>query len=131
MLFPPGGIDDLLSSSAPAGKMPTSSSHDPNTMSEFDFKQFDSQDSHESKEGRNSANLEELDSTSAVIDDDFEKLRQEREAARLAKQKEKLARSISAQQGIVNQIELQELLHEALANNPRSESGNSSPTLNA
>jgi bestrophin, other len=123
-IFPPGGIDDFLSASAPPGKMPTSSSHLPNTMSEFDPKQFDSQDSNKVEE------TEELDST--VVDDEFERLRQDREAARMARQKEKIARSISAQQGIVNQIELQELLTEALANNPvKSESGDSSPTQEA
>lgn len=105
--------------------MPVSSSHQQNTMSEFDPKQFESQESRKSEE-----TIEELDST-ANVDDDFERLRQEREAARVARQKEKIARSISAQQGVVNQIELQDLLTEALANNPRSESGNSSPTLNA
>lgn len=127
-LFPPGGIDDFLSASAPTGtgKLPTSSSHQPNTMSEFDPKHFESQESNKTTVEE----TEELDST--VIDDDFEKLRQEREAARIARQKEKLARSISAQQGIVNQIELQDLLSEALANNPpKSESGNSSPTHEA
>lgn len=126
-LFPAGGIDDLLSSSAPPGKLPTSSSHLPNTMSEFDPKHFESQESNKTDK---TEEAEELDST--VINDDFERLRQEREAARIARQKEKLARSISAQQGIVNQIELQELLSEALANAPpKSESGNSSPTHEA
>lgn len=121
-LFPPGGIDDLLSTSAPAGKMPTSSSHLPDSMNEFDPKKFGSQDSQKS------ANAEEIDSTPAE-GDDFEKLRQEREASRVAKQKEKLVRNISAQKGIVNQIELQELLTEALAK-PQSPSGDSSPVLN-
>lgn len=121
-LFPPGGVDDLLSTSAPAGRLPTSSSHLPDTMTEFDPKQFGSQESNKN------INTEEFDSTLAP--DDFEKLRQEREAARVARQKEKMARSISAQQGIVNQIELQELLTEALAK-PQSPSGNSSPTLDA
>lgn len=124
-LFPSGGVDDLLSSSAPAGKLPASSSHQTNTMSEFDPRHFESQDSQNNKTGE----TEELDSN--VVDDDFEKLRQEREAARIARQKEKIARSISAQQGVVNQIELQELLAEALANPQKSESGNSSPTREA
>lgn len=123
-LFPAGGIDDLLSSSAPPGKLPTSSSHQTNTMSEFDPKHFESQESQNRTD-----ETEELDSN--VVDDDFEKLRQEREASRIARQKEKIARSISAQQGIVNQIELQELLTEALANPQKSESGNSSPTQEA
>lgn len=124
--FPPGGIDDFLSSSAPAGNLlPTSSSHQPNTMSEFDPNQFGSQVNSKVEPA-----TEELDST--VADDDFEKLKMEREAARLQRQKEKLARSISAQQGIVNAIELQELLSEALAKNPpRTESGDSTPTQEA
>lgn len=121
--FPPGGVDDFLSTSAPAGNLPTSSSHQPNTMSEFDPKQFESQPTSKIE-------TEEIDAT--VVDDDFERLRQEREAARLQRQKEKLARSISAQQGIVNQIELQDLLSDALAKNPlRAESGESTPTHQA
>lgn len=122
--FPPGGVDDFLSTSAPPGNMPTSSSHQPNTMSEFDPKQFESQESKQDVEA------EELDST--AVDDEFERLRQDREAARLQRHKEKLARSISAQQGIVNQIELQDLLSDALAKNPpRTESGDSTPTHEA
>lgn len=121
-LFPPGGVDDLLSSSAPTN-LPVSSSHLPNTISEFDPKVFESQISTKTED------TEEHDS--GPVDDDFEKLRQEREAGRIAKQKEKLARSISAQQGIVNQIELHELLTEALTNVQRSESGASSPTQEA
>lgn len=122
-IFPIGGVDELLSSSAPqpSAKYPASSSHHQNTQSEFDPKNFDSQES------RKSEDTEEHDS----VDDDFEKLRQEREAARIAKQKEKLARSISAQQGIVNQIELHELLTDALTNVQKSESGASSPTHEA
>lgn len=123
-LFPPNGVDDLLSSSAPAGKLPTSSSHLPDTMTQFDPKQFGSQESEKS------VNPEELDSTQILPGDDFEKLRQEREAARIARQKEKMARSISTQQGLVNQIELQELLTDALLK-PQSASGSSSPTAPA
>lgn len=123
-LFPPGGVDDLLSSSAPAGnKMPTSSSHLPDNMSQFDPAQFGSQQSREST-------AEEIDTT-ALAGDDFERLRQEREAARTARQKEKMAASIATQQSMVNQIELQELLSEALMKPPESVSGNSSPTANA
>lgn len=117
-LFPPGGVEDLLSSSAPTGKLPTNMGHLPDKMPDHDPRQFGSQDSEKS------GNPEELDSTQAG--DNFEKLRQEREAARTARQMEKMARSISAQQGIVNQIELQELLNEALK--PQSTSGNSSPS---
>lgn len=121
-LFPPGGVEDLLSSSAPAdNKMPTSSSHLPDTMPEFDPKQFGSQQSKGSAP-------EEIDSTAG---DDFERLRQEREAARTARQKEKMAASIATQQSMVNQIELQELLSEALMKPPESASGHSSPTLDA
>lgn len=119
-LFPPGGVDDLLSTSAPAGNLPTSSSHLHDKIRHFDPKQFGSQESEKSQRP------EELDST--LDHDDFEKLRQEREASRIAKQKEKIARSISTQQGIVNQIELQELLTDALA---QSATGNSTPTLDA
>lgn len=121
-LFPPGGVEDLLSSSAPAGtRMPSSSIALPESMQQLDPSKFGSQES---------APEEELDST-AMPPDDFERLRQERELARIARQKEKMARSISTQQGLVNQIELQELLTEALTNNPRSTSGNSSPTAEA
>lgn len=119
-LFPPGGADSIFSSSAPVGKMPTST-HLPETMSEFDPKQYGSQ------ETQKSLTAEELDSTARApqADDDFEKLRIEREAARVAKQKEKMARSISTQQSMVNQIELQELLSEALT---KKSSGGSTPT---
>lgn len=121
-LFPPGGVDDLLSSSAPVdNKMPTSSSHLPDTMTQFDPKQFGSQQSKGSA-------TEEIDATH---NDDFERLRQEREAARTARQKEKMAASIATQQSMVNQIELQELLSEALMKPPDSASGHSSPTLDA
>lgn len=119
-LFPPGGIEDLLSSSAPAGKAPANM---PENMTQFDPKKYGSQESEKS------VNEEELDST-AMPEDEFEKLRQEREAARIARQKEKMARSISTQQGLVNEIELQELLTEALAK-PQSASGDSSPTADA
>lgn len=124
-LFPPGGVDDLLSSSAPAGvKIPTGSAHLPEKMQEFDQKQFGSQETEKSLEP------EELDSNQVHPGDDFEKLRQEREASRAARQKEKMARSISAQQGVMNQIDLQELLTDTLTK-PQSPSGNSSPTLDA
>lgn len=123
-LFPAGGVEDLLSTSAPVGsKLPTSSSHLPETMTRLDPKQFGSQESDDK-----SLMAEEIDAS--VEGDEFEKLRQEREAARTARQKEKMARSISAQQGLVNQIELQELLSEALTK-PQSTSGNSSPTQEA
>jgi len=114
--FPPGGVEDLLSSSAPATKLPSTSAgltKDP---------QFGSQDSGEMAE-------EELDSTQ-FPPDEFERLRQDREAARAARQKEKLARSISTQQGLVQQIEMQEKLTEALTK-PHSTSGASSPTAEA
>jgi len=120
-LFPPGGVDALLlSSSAPAGR-PMSSSHMPETMSEFDTKQFGSQETEKS------LNIDELE-TSEQPSDEFERLRQEREASRAARQKEKLARSISTQQGLVNQLELQEMLAEALSAQPPTESGESTPT---
>ena len=119
-LFPPGGVDDLLSTSAPAGKAPITSSLLPDNISQFDPKQFGSQESERS------VIAEELDSTQILPGDDFEKLRQEREAARIARQKEKMARSISTQQGLVNQIELQELLSDALTK-PQSASGSSTP----
>lgn len=121
-LFPPGGVDELLSTSAPTGKLPTpSSSIIPETMPDFDPKKFGSQESEKS------GNIEELDNAEVMPGDDFEKLRQEREAERQARQKEKMARSISAQQGMVNQIELQELLSEAFTRKPTG-SGASSPT---
>lgn len=124
-LFPPGGVEDLLSTSAPAGKLPPlSGGHVPEAMQDFDPKKFGSQESERS------VNAEEHDSTQVLPGDDFEKLRQEREAERQARQKEKMARSISAQQGMVNQIELQELLSEAFTK-PQTGSGASSPTAPA
>lgn len=123
-LFPPGGVEDLLGTSAPTGKVP-SSSYLPESMQEFDPKKFGSQESEKS-----GANVEELDSTEVPNADDFEKLRQEREAARLVRQMEKMAKSISTQQDLVNQIELQELLTEALTK-PQSASGETSPTAEA
>jgi bestrophin, other len=117
--FPPGGVEDLLSTSAPASKMPTTSSAAVGLTKD---PQFGSQDSGEMAE-------EELDSTQ-FPPDDFERLRQEREQAKIARQKEKLARSISTQQGLVQQIEMQEILTEALTK-PQSTSGTSSPTAEA
>ncbi|KAG5672779.1 hypothetical protein PVAND_002873 [Polypedilum vanderplanki] len=117
-MFPP---DDLMSSSAPVGKPSATSSQHPTLISEFDPKPF-------VEDNAKTENIEEHDSTKP--DDEFELLRQQREADRIARQKEKIARSISAQQGVVNQIELQDLLNNALASNvAQSESGNSSPTL--
>jgi bestrophin, other len=124
-LFPPGGIDDLLSSSAPAGKMPISSIYLPETMPDFDPKKFGSQESEKS-----GANAEELDSTEVPNADDFEKLRQEREAARVVRNMEKMAKSVATQQDFVNQIELQDLLTEALTKAP-SGSGETTPTTEA
>lgn len=114
--------DDILSSSAPIGKMPVSSSHQPNSVSEFDPKQYETQESQRSED------VEEHDSTKP--EDEFERLRQQREADRIARQKEKIARSISAQQGVVNQMEMQDLITDALASHiAQSESGGSTPRL--
>jgi bestrophin, other len=124
-LFPPGGIEDLLSTSAPTGKMPTSSIYLPETMPDFDPKKFGSQESE-----RSAANGEELDSMDVQNADDFEKLRQEREAARVVRQMEKMAKSVATQQDFVNQIELQELLTDALTKAP-SGSGETTPTTEA
>lgn len=122
-LLPPGGVEDLLSSSAPATKMPIPSSAATGEGMRKDPK-FGSQDSGEMAEEE-----EELDS-SQFPPDEFERLRQERETARAERQKEKLARSISTQQGLVQQIEMQEKLTEALTK-PQSTSGASSPTAEA
>lgn len=124
-LFPSGGVEDLLSSSAPAGKfLPSSSSNMPETMTPLNPKQFGSQDSEKS------VTAEELDSMQAMPPDDFEKLRQEREAARIARQMEKMTRGITTHQGLVNQIELQELLTDALTK-PQTGSGTTTPTADA
>lgn len=123
-LFPPGGVEDLLSSSAPAGnQMPASSSNLPENVTTLDPTQIDSNKSKESA-------AEEIDSI-PLAGDDFEKLRQEREAARTARQKEKMAASIATQQSMVSQIELQELLSDALQKPPESASGNNSPRADA
>ncbi|CAO1424598.1 unnamed protein product [Diamesa serratosioi] len=116
-LFPPGGVDSLLSTSAPTGRFTTSLL--PEAITELDPKTFGSQ------ETTKSLNIEEIDSTPAIPDDDFEKLRQNRELERLERQKQKLARSISTQQGLVNQIELQEMLMEIKT---QATSGSSTPT---
>jgi hypothetical protein len=88
-MFPP---DDVLSSSVPIGKPFASSSHQPNLLADFDPKPLETQESQKDED-----NIEEADSVKP--DDEFERLRQQREADRLARQKEKIARSISAQQG--------------------------------
>lgn len=124
LFLPPGGVDDLLSSSAPASKMPVPSSampsegmkKEPQVVSQYDVEMPEDEE-------------EELDSTQ-LPEDEFERLRQEREAARAERQKEKMARSISTQQGLVQQIEIQEKLTEALTK-PQSTSGASSPTAEA
>lgn len=123
-LFPPGGVDDLLSASAPASiKMSTSTSQLPDTKTSFDPTQ------HGSQQSRQSSTVES-DSTS-LAGEDFEKLRQERETARTARQMEKMAASIASQQSMVNQIELKERLGDALIKQPELASGNSSSTSNA
>lgn len=116
LLFPPGGVDALLSTSAPN---PAKFQHS-NIPSggDFDTKGFGSQETEKSM------NIEELDST-PMPDDDFEKLRQARELERIERQKQKLARSISNQQGLVTQFEAQDILLEALA---KGGSGANSPT---
>lgn len=124
-LFPPGGVDDLLSTSAPTGNMPSRSIYLPDTLPETDPKKYGSQEST-----RSATNAEELDSTEPTDADEFEKLRQEREAARVARQMEKMAKSVATQQDLVNQIELSELLTDALTK-PQSGSGETTPTTEA
>ena len=71
-------------------------------------------------------NIEEFDSK--VPADDFEKLKQARELERAERQKQKVARSISSQQGIVHQMEMDAMeAHDILMEN-MTRSGATSPT---
>ncbi|XP_055854090.1 bestrophin-2 isoform X2 [Episyrphus balteatus] len=100
-LFPPGGVDALLSSSAPSGRnqgfasqtVPCSPMGD-STKSLFHQSEKDngSRETVEEYESKSNADPSE--------DDDFEKLRVAREKERLERQKIKLARSISTAPGI-------------------------------
>lgn len=121
-LFPAGGVDTLLSSSAPTQSR-FSSTVQPGTEDYGLMKGYGSQETEKS------LNIEELDSKDQdESTDEFEKLKQARELERLERQKQKLARSISNQQGIVQQMETQDILMDVI---PRLESGGSTPTREA
>lgn len=115
-LFPAGGVDGLLSTSAPVPSQFSPSGDN-----------FELTKGFGSQETEKSINIEELDSKPAdeMEADEFEKLKQARELERLERQKQKLARSISNQQGIVQQMETQDILMDVI---PRLESGGSTPT---
>lgn len=114
-LFPPGGVDDLLSTSAPAQSKFMGA--------ETELKGYGSQETEKS------LNVEEMDSyvgIPTVEDNEFERLKQAREQERIERQKQKLARSISNQQGIIQQIDTQDIMMDLIPKLP--ESGGSSPT---
>lgn len=100
-LFPPGGVDALLSSSAPSGRNPGFSSQTVpcSPMGESTKSLF-----HQSEKDNGSREtVEDFESKSNVDgseEDDFEKLRIAREKERLERQKIKLARSMSTAPGI-------------------------------
>jgi bestrophin, other len=94
LLFPAGGVDDLLSASAPVGEsmMAKAQSSMP-PMDNMDRNKSASRDTE-----THSITSEELDGKShQEPDDDFEKLRQVREKEREERHKQKLARSVSNQ----------------------------------
>jgi hypothetical protein len=117
-LFPAGGVDDLLSTSAPAQSQFMGSGND--TL----MKDFGSQETEKS------LNMEELDCSGipTVEDNEFERLKVIRENERLERQKQKLARSISNQQGIIQNMETQDIMMDVIQRLPNPESGGSSPT---
>ena len=88
-LFPSGGVDSLLSTSAPGGRF------EPAYVPELhDYKGEEHMGSQETQKA-----FEELDNVTAADEaDDFERLRIAREKERLEKTKFKLVRSISIQE---------------------------------
>lgn len=116
-------ILDLLSCSAPVTshfQNLQQSTVQPN-LATFNAKAFGSQETEKS------LNIEELDSN--IPADDFEKLKLARELERAERQKQKVARSISSQQGIVQQMELDAMeAHDILMENmSRATSPTSAP----
>lgn len=112
---PASGFQNLLNSLAASGKLNLpASSHEPESMPQSDSK----------------TNPDNVDSIQTSPNDDFEKLRQDREAARVARQMEKIQRGMATHQGIVSQIELEELLTGAVASS-RTSSGVTTPTAEA
>ncbi|XP_055907865.1 bestrophin-2 isoform X3 [Eupeodes corollae] len=101
-LFPPGGVDALLSTSAPSSRNPAFASQTVPCSPMGDstkslFHQSEKDDGSRETAVEESESKSNLDPTE---DDDFEKLRVAREKERLERQKIKLARSISTAPGI-------------------------------
>lgn len=107
-IFPPGGVDSLLSASAPAGGRFETNFVPLNTpRDEIHF--MDSKDSQQSADDGMDGGPDE-DTSEA---DDFEKLRQAREQERAERQKAKLARSVSGLGAIEPEILLEKLIKTA------------------
>uniref|UniRef100_A0A1I8NFV7 Bestrophin homolog n=2 Tax=Musca domestica TaxID=7370 RepID=A0A1I8NFV7_MUSDO len=104
-LFPPGGVEALLSTSAPAAESPSMARTVPSSPVGESTKSLFDQVNRDQRERGSRETVEDMEmkSTADLIaaadadgeTDDFEKLKAEREKERLERQKQKFARSMS------------------------------------
>ncbi|EDW83019.1 uncharacterized protein Dwil_GK22536, isoform A [Drosophila willistoni] len=109
-LFPPGGVDALLSTSAPAGGSPSLLATAPSspvaesesTKSLFDQQKAVSRETVENMDIRSSNDVLAGTGNSGPVDDgdDFEKLKAAREKEKLMRQQKTLVRTISTAPGV-------------------------------
>ncbi|SPP87721.1 bestrophin-2 isoform X4 [Drosophila guanche] len=110
-LFPPGGVDALLSTSAPAGGSPSllsnaatapSSPVGDSTKSLYDQQKAASRETVENMDLKSSNDVLASSTAAEPEDegDDFEKLKAAREKEKLARQQKNLARTISTAPGV-------------------------------
>ncbi|XP_055378516.1 bestrophin-4 isoform X2 [Condylostylus longicornis] len=95
--FPPGGVDALLSTSAPPRDDLILGKASPLAESEGSLFQSGEIGSKETVEDMDNKSITNDPAESMEIDDDFERLRLAREKERIERQKQKIARSISTQ----------------------------------
>lgn len=106
-LFPQGGVDALLSSSAPNAQHPGFSSQTaPGTPMDDGTKSLYQQSEKDTGSKETVDDFESKSTTDVTVEDDFEKLRIAREKERLERQKFKIARSMSTAPGITLDAEL-------------------------
>ncbi|XP_037949252.1 bestrophin homolog 18-like isoform X2 [Teleopsis dalmanni] len=105
-LFPPGGVDALLSTSAPVGESPHLVQTEPNSPTGESTKSLFNR-SNKDRGSRETVGDMDVKSVNDIVSaveqdegDDFEKLKAAREKERLERQKLKLARTISTAPGV-------------------------------
>ncbi|XP_037948720.1 bestrophin-2-like isoform X4 [Teleopsis dalmanni] len=105
-LFPPGGVDALLSTSAPVGESPHLVQTEPNSPTGESTKSLFNRSSKDrgSRETVGDMDVKSVNDIVSAVEqdegDDFEKLKAAREKERLERQKLKLARTISTAPGV-------------------------------